>query len=632
MAQLRSSGMSAHKTVDGQPAEAPHAKHMLRRTVILPELRVLFLPVPKTACTTVLWLLVDLAGISPERFARSSSAEASPSLTVHDTNLWPPEYRFGAYTEQEREGLLQEPGWLRFSLVRHPATRLWSGWLSKLLLREPRFAETFEDEPWFPGVPSSAEDMVTDFRRFVRGVGAGEASDVHWAVQQQLVEQLPLTHVGHVEQMDETLDLLRSHVGDERWPSEWRDHNRSPLGVPEHAYDSESADVLRRVYADDFAAFEYDDALPAPGSVPTAAWLEQVEAQLPALRATIDERDRLRQLHRVAQRRQRRLEAAERKVERLSSRRVGLSRSPMITNIEGHVDFNVRWAWADGAVEPGFTAVVRVKDEARSLPFSLPPLLRAVERVVLVDNGSIDGTPEVARRVAEEHRASDRLDIFEYPFAIARCGEEHLATPAASVHSLVHFYNWSFSQVRTGYSLKWDGDMVLTDAAVGVLRDLSWQLEAAEVVIKIPRYPLYLVDDQRAFIDLGLRNCEPWGWPNRAGYSFVKALDWELPLWGGLAKALDLPDWSCVELKHLDGDEFGHWSDTNFDASARQERKRREWQVFNALTGAAEPQIEGVQAIEAPPGEHIVDHVRTRWLPQRSLSAAAAQGGRLVSA
>ena len=75
--------------------------------------------------------------------------------------------------------------------------------------------------------------------------------------------------------------------------------------------------------------------------------------------------------------------------------------------------------------------------------------------------------------------------------------------------------------------------MVLTDAAVAALRDLAWQLEAAEAVVRIPRYPLYVADDRRRSSTPALRNCEPWGWPNRPGFSFAKALDWELPLWRG---------------------------------------------------------------------------------------------------
>ena len=168
----------------------------------------------------------------------------------------------------------------------------------------------------------------------------------------------------------------------------------------------------------------------------------------------------------------------ERRLENASARRVGHASAPVFANLEGHTDFNVRWAWSEERLEPGFTAVVRVKNEALALPWVLPPLLRAVRRVEIVDNGSTDGTADVARAVAEEEGAADRLEVRSYPFSVARCGPEHLGTPAGSVHNLAYFYNWAFSHVRTGYALKWDGDMVLTDSAVELFRDLAWQLEA----------------------------------------------------------------------------------------------------------------------------------------------------------
>jgi hypothetical protein len=604
---------------------------MVRRTVVLPDFQILFVPIPKAACTTVLWLLAELAGLPADRFTSSPSSEASESLTVHDINRWPREYRLGEYSRELRDGILSDPGWLRFTIVRHPATRLWSAWLSKLLLREPRFVEAFGAEPWFPGMPAGGDQIVADFRRFVTAVGQGLATDVHWAVQNELVQQLPLNHVGRVEEIGETFERLRAHVGDRGWPETRRDYNRGTLGLPDHAYDADARTVLDRHYEQDFKAFGYEHAAPESAYVPEARWLEEVESRLPALRTTIDAHARLEQVLEIARRRQSRLQAAQQKVERVSAGRGGRSNVPAITNIEGHTDFNVSWAWADGPLAPGMTAVVRVKNEARTLPFSLPPLLRAVDRVVVIDNGSIDGTAAVAERIAAAEHASSKLEVLDYPFQIARCGEEHLATPAASVHSLVHFYNWSFSQVRTAYAMKWDGDMVLTDSAVSILRDLAWQLEGAEAVIKVPRYPLYIVDDSRAFIDLGMRNCEPWGWPNRPGYSFVKAMEWELPLWGGEPGNLELPDWSCVELKHLDGDEFGHWSSTEFELSARQTRKRREWEVFQALV-AGDGERDGVEAIDAPAGEHIVDYVRSTWLPRHAAQVAGRSARELARA
>ena len=594
-----------------------HERHVLERSVVLPELRVLFLPVPKAGCTAMLWLLAELAGLEAETFAGSARPEVSPALTVHDMSLWRPEHRLAHYDADRRAEMLAGDDWLRFAVVRDPRTRLWSSWQSKLLLREPRFADAFGSEPWFPRLPQRPSDLVEDFRAFVAAIGEGGAEDVHWASQATLTRQLPLTHIGRVERLEETLALVREHVGSDQAAGPAL-ANVSAIALPRGAYDDDAAAVLRRCFRVDFDAFGYEDRIDEIG-VDQDDWELRVAESLPALRTSIEHSQRIGELHRIAERRAQRAHAVHRRLQELGARRNRPAGTPALANIEGAADYDARWRWDEGPLPHGLTAVLRVRDEARSLPWVLPPLLRAVDRVALVDNGSTDGTTMVARSVAARLRATERLDIHDYPFAVARCGDEHLATPAASVHSLVHFYNWSFAQVGTSYALKWDGDMVLTDAAVAALRDLAWQLEAAEMVIKVPRYPLYVANDRLAFIDVGMRNCEAWGWPNRPGYRFVKALDWELPLWGGDPGTVVLPDWSCVELKHLDADEFAHWSHTDFESSARTQRKRREWDVFRALRAGADLPL-GVEAIEAPPGSHVIAHVREAWLPERAVS------------
>ena len=74
-----------------------------------------------------------------------------------------------------------------------------------------------------------------------------------------------------------------------------------------------------------------------------------------------------------------------------------------------------------------------------------------------------------------------------------------------------------------------------------------------------------------------------------------------------------LPDLLCVELKHLHGEEFAHWTDPASFATLgvwRNQRKRREWEVFHALREGRVP--DGVVEVTAPDGSHVVDHaVRT---------------------
>ncbi|GAB3198661.1 hypothetical protein GCM10027062_13390 [Nocardioides hungaricus] len=278
-------------------------------------------------------------------------------------------------------------------------------------------------------------------------------------------------------------------------------------------------------------------------------------------------------------------------------------------------EYDVVWPWQDGPLAPGLTCVFRVKNEARNLPWVLPPMLAAVQHVVLVDNGSDDGTPEVAARLAEEAGAADRFTLASYPFAVSRAGAEHLATPPDSVHSLVRFYNWSFAQVRTAYSMKWDGDMALTPEGVLALRDLSWQLERSGAVVLVPRHPVTVESESVAWVDLRTRYLEPWIYPMGPAYTYVKGFEWEVREFPAGSERIVMPDGMCVELKWLDVDEFAHWSSSSFEDATRSPRKQREWEVHRALVAGRGAEVEELHRIEAPPGVHVVDHVLQTWLP-----------------
>ena len=287
-----------------------------------------------------------------------------------------------------------------------------------------------------------------------------------------------------------------------------------------------------------------------------------------------------------------------------------------ISNLEGHTGYDIVWPWTrPEGLRSGSTAVLRVKDEALSLPFVLPPLLRSMDHVLVVDNGSTDGTPEVTTSTAEAAGLAHKLTLTSYPFQVARAGAEHLAVHELSVHSLSYFYNWCFAQVGTRYSFKWDGDMVLTTEGETSLGDLGWQIGDVQSIIRVPRHGLYLDGTSHAYLDLGLRNAEEWGYPIGPDFVFTKAFEWEVRTTPEPVRSIGLPQGLCVELKYLDGDEFAHWTDpASFATSYRNKRKRREWAVFNALQAGTVP--DGVHEIHAPAGVHVVDHVTREWLPR----------------
>jgi hypothetical protein len=300
--------------------------------------------------------------------------------------------------------------------------------------------------------------------------------------------------------------------------------------------------------------------------------------------------------------------------------------TPDIRCLEGDPAYDVTWPWHDGRLKSGLTCVFRVKNEARNLPWVLPRMLEAVQHVVLVDNCSDDGTPEVAQRIAEECGAADRYTGTSYPWKVSRAGAEHLATPPDSVHSLTHFYNWSFAHVRTAYSMKWDGDMVLGREGVELLADLSWQLEDSGAVVAIPRHPLWVESESVAWIDLGFRFLEPWVYPMGPEFTFVKAFEWEVREFPSTSERIIAPEGLCVELKWLDGDEFAHWSEEAEFNAPRVSRKRREREVYRALTDGLGDEVPDLERIEAPSGTHVIDYVTDTWLARQPRPLVGREG------
>ncbi|MBA2464833.1 MAG: hypothetical protein H0V42_07655, partial [Nocardioidaceae bacterium] len=119
-----------------------------------------------------------------------------------------------------------------------------------------------------------------------------------------------------------------------------------------------------------------------------------------------------------------------------------------------------------------------------------------------------------------------------------------------------------------------------------------------------------------AHLDLGLHNVEHYGHAVLPDYAYVKAFEWEFLRFPAGVPNYNLPPGVCVEVKHLDEDEFAHWTDPSaFATSSRTRRKRREFAVFRGLQEGSWESLDSIHRIEAPPGVHVVDHVAGTWLP-----------------
>lgn len=256
-------------------------------TYVLPRWKVVYVAVPKAACTSVKWLIASIQGERPERFHRSLNREVSRAMTIHSRRLWHRTPMLHQLSDDKLEAIRTDQGWFIFAVVRHPSSRLWSAWQSKLLLREPRWPEMFAGEPWLPRIPLSTVDVVDDFQRFVLALPAdpGELPlrDRHFQVQSRLIasDRVPYSRIYRTGEIADLLDDLRVHMAAQGWEGklELTDRNETPLRPLASMFTSEIQDKIRSVYGQDFETFGYDGMLPNnlhPEGEYEAAELEEV--------------------------------------------------------------------------------------------------------------------------------------------------------------------------------------------------------------------------------------------------------------------------------------------------------------------------------------------------------------------
>ena len=194
--------------------------------------------------------------------------------------------------------------WLAFTLVREPVRRIWSAWVSKVLMREPRFAAAYGHESWFPPVPSSAEDVVNWFRVFVESIcGRTNAlHDRHWASQDELlgVKDLGYDVVGRVEELPSALARVDEHLRLRGVaPLKLRSENRSLVSFTPEVLDRQAWERCWALTARDRETFDYEP-VPNRGRSVDASWRAHVEACLPAIHAVVERNERIDDLARLA--------------------------------------------------------------------------------------------------------------------------------------------------------------------------------------------------------------------------------------------------------------------------------------------------------------------------------------------
>jgi hypothetical protein len=274
--------------------------HLLETAVVIDDLRLLYVPVPKAGSTAVMWALAEIVGLESDDFARSRKLEMTRALAVHDMSVWGTAYHLGARSMKEIEWILGSDEWFRVTVVREPMRRLWSAWVSKILVRDPRFSGIVGELG--PTAVSSATDVVDSFRRFALVLPRRQAwHDPHWSSQADLIGlgDVDYGHLGRVEHLDRTMAVLAEYVASKggRLPA-WARENRSFVPFTPGVFDREALAACTSWTARDREAFEYEP-LAAPEEEPNDDWLGVVDETIPAIQTVIERNERIADMWRM---------------------------------------------------------------------------------------------------------------------------------------------------------------------------------------------------------------------------------------------------------------------------------------------------------------------------------------------
>jgi hypothetical protein len=222
------------------------------------EHKILYLETPKAACTTIKGLLRELCGAPPIEYRVGAQRESRRDMFIHIRSNVPVPSLLDL-DEQTQRHVLTAPDFLRFSIVRNPYSRLVSAWRNKIMLCEPGYEHIYRKLMGdMPSLDSKKILAFEQFLRFIENEPDLRSCNPHWQRQVDLLlyPAVPYTHIGKLEQLPMTLDLIGKHLGAAK--PLWVGRSNSTGGGGRDPIDAATAARIHALYAEDFKTFDYD--------------------------------------------------------------------------------------------------------------------------------------------------------------------------------------------------------------------------------------------------------------------------------------------------------------------------------------------------------------------------------------
>jgi hypothetical protein len=250
--------MSAHTPLSAMPP----LNVIARSALVAPNLKILYFPTTKVACTTIKWMLAEAEGsLNIEAIPRLLAANMHRSQTIHNRHVSGLQ-KLTELPPDEARAMLQSPEWTRVAALRDPIARAYSAWENRIFMRAPgRTDRGFELSP--DVIENGCINMTASFTLFSNALQDHTKAfmhDHHFVPQSRVlrpdfVSFDMLVRVDQPGGVDSIAALFRERSGKDIQP---RRHNES-IGVPlNRACDAATAQRLMAVYQSDYDTFGFE--------------------------------------------------------------------------------------------------------------------------------------------------------------------------------------------------------------------------------------------------------------------------------------------------------------------------------------------------------------------------------------
>lgn len=233
-----------------------------RSALVAPNLKILYFPTTKVACTTIKWMLAEAEGsLDLDAIPRLIAANLHRSQTIHNRHVSGLQ-KLTELPNDVARTILQSPEWIRIAALRDPIARAYSAWENRIFMRAPgRTDRGFELAP--DVVEDGCINMTASFANYSLALidhWAAFMPDAHFIPQSQVIRPDcvnfdVLERVDKPGGIDRIAAIFRERSGKDIQP---RRHNES-IGVPlDRACDAATAARLMTVYKSDYDMFAFE--------------------------------------------------------------------------------------------------------------------------------------------------------------------------------------------------------------------------------------------------------------------------------------------------------------------------------------------------------------------------------------